>query len=137
MTQIGKVVDIEGEYAIVEVKRASSCGENCAHCKGGCAPTNHRATVGNSMRAKKGDMVKIEMSNTSLIRSAFLVYIMPIVIMLFAYGIAFQLTQNTVIGVVSCILGLVIGFLLLKTFDQKIAPVPQIVRILTEKERTE
>lgn len=127
MTQIGKVVSVSGAMAQVEVRRASACGENCAMCKGGCMPTKHVATAKNSAGAKTGDMVKIETADSAVLKSACLVYILPLIILFVCYGVALAVSKSNTIAAIAGILGLGIGFFALRAADKKTAPVPEIV----------
>ena len=130
MTQIGRVVSVSGHLAKIEVRRASACGENCAMCKGGCMPTKHIATAKNTANAKTGDMVRIDTSDKDVLKSAFLVYFLPILILFVCYGIAIVIFDNNSIAAIVGILGLVAGFFILRAVDKKIAPMPEITKIL-------
>lgn len=78
MREEGIVKSLHGENCIVAVTRKAACGENCANCAG-CAESGVRACeVKNSAGAHVGDRVIIEVSSASILKSAFLVYILPI-----------------------------------------------------------
>ncbi|MBR5156399.1 MAG: SoxR reducing system RseC family protein [Clostridia bacterium] len=130
MTQTGRVVSVSGSLARVEVRRASACGENCAMCKGGCMPTKHIATVKNAAGAKAGDMVRIDTSDKDVLKSALLVYFLPVLILFVCYGIAFAVSCSKMIAIVVGILGLASGFFILRAVDKKIAPMPEITKVL-------
>ena len=130
MTQTGRVVSLSGHLAKIEVRRASACGENCAMCKGGCMPTKHIAVVKNSAGAKEGDMVRISTSDKDVLKSAFLVYFLPVLILFVCYGIAIAISDNSLIAAVAGILGLVFGLFILRAVDKKIAPMPEITKVL-------
>ena len=105
-------------------------------CKGGCTPTQHRASVKNTAGARCGDLVRIETADSAVLRSAVLVYLLPIIILFVCYGVAFGLTKDPMIAVVLALLGLVGGFFLLRAIDKKTAPVPEITTVL-KREREE
>ncbi len=130
MTQIGRVVSVTGALAKIEVRRASACGENCAMCKGGCVPTKHIATAKNTAGAKEGDVVRIDTSDADVLKSAFLVYFLPILILFACYGIAIIISDSKPIAAISGILGLALGFFILRVIDRKIAPMPEITKVL-------
>ena len=130
MKEIGQVVALTGERAVIEVQRASACGENCAHCMGGCIPTRHRAMVNNPVGAMVGDRVKIEAKDKAIIRSAFLVYIVPILVSFAAYGLAQVFGAQEPVSMCAGLLGLVLSFCILNRVDKKMAPVPEITQIL-------
>ena len=54
MREIGIVESVENGYARVRIRRKSACGENCANCKGGCAPTEQLVSALNEADAKTG-----------------------------------------------------------------------------------
>ncbi len=137
MLQTGRVIDITEKIARVEVQRTSACGENCAMCKGGCVPTKHIATANNTVGAKPGDIVKIKTDDGAVLKSAALVYILPILILFVFYAVAYILTENTVISSTLGTIGLVGGFCILKAVDKKVAPIPEIAKIIYSKSREE
>lgn len=130
MTQIGKVTAVSGCMATVEVRRASACGENCAQCRGGCSPTKHRAAVKNTAGADVGDMVQIETPDGVVLKSALLVYFLPIVILFICYGIVQVLFEHTAVSILAGLFGLCAGFLILRTVDRKSAPIPEVTEII-------
>lgn len=130
MTQVGKVTAVYGGVATVEVRRASACGENCAQCRGGCSPTKHSATAKNTAGAAAGDMVRIETPDSAVLRSAMLVYFLPIIILFICYGIAQVLFKYTAVSVLAGLFGLCAGFFILRAVDRKNAPIPEITEII-------
>ncbi len=112
MEQIGEIVELHGRSAVVRIKRASACGENCAQCEGGCKPTSRTIKAVNKANAQVGDMVKLEMSSSMFMLLAFIGYILPIILAIGAYFIADSLTENTVIADAALIFTL-IGVLVL------------------------
>lgn len=87
MEKIGLVKSIEGSEAIVEIRRASACGENCASCKGGCTPTAIYVRVNNHLNASIGQYVKLHSENKRVMKVAFLVYIIPLLSMIVGIAI--------------------------------------------------
>lgn len=70
MREAGVVISCDGTRAEVTVLRHSACGENCASCKGGCAPTKTVITAENTAGAKPGDKVLMEMSDKKALGAA-------------------------------------------------------------------
>lgn len=130
MKQIGTVVSVSGDTAVVEVRRASACGENCAQCKGGCAPAEHRAVVKNTAGAVCGDRVRIELADSAVLKSACMVYLLPIFVMFLCLGLAEAIAENAAVSVFAAVLGLAVSFLLLRTVDRKVAKTPEITEII-------
>ena len=85
MKETGIVKEASGEFCKVVVMRKSACGENCASCSGGCKLQNQICLVKNTKGAKAGDKVEIEIDTMTVLKSAFLVYILPILVFFFTY----------------------------------------------------
>ncbi len=112
MEQIGEVVELRGEKALVRIHRVSACGENCASCEGGCKPTASVTEAVNSISAEVGDTVKIQMNSLAYMSLAFIGYILPLIVCIATYFIVQKFTDNTVIADASAI-GSLIGTLVL------------------------
>ncbi|WP_026477823.1 SoxR reducing system RseC family protein [Alkaliphilus transvaalensis] len=78
MEKIGVVKSLEGELALVEIRRVSACGENCSSCKGGCSPTQVYVKAKNHVNASVGQYVKLYSESKTVMKAAFLVYIVPL-----------------------------------------------------------
>jgi len=113
MEKIGFIKSLEGDIAVVEIKRASACGENCASCKGGCAPTAVYARVKNNVNASVGQYVKLHSENKKVVKAAFLVYIIPLFSLII--GVVIGLWLATYLGYESQkeLIGAGIGFVFL------------------------
>ncbi len=118
MDQIGQVVELQGKHALVRVRRASACGENCSSCAGGCKPTSSTLKAVNGLDAKVGDMVKVEMNPGAYVLLAFVGYILPIVVAVAAYLLANHLTTDTLVADISAVAALVLTFVVFYFVDK-------------------
>ncbi len=137
MEQIGTVKSVIGSMAEVKVHRVSACGENCAHCKGGCTPTDIVAKAENRVSANVGDTVKIESDTGKVILAAVLLYIVPLVAAIVAAVVMTAVGAKTgplLIVTVNVFLGVI---LLVKSMDKKIAPTPVITGVIAKADRKE
>jgi len=81
MEQQVTVIDVQGDQAIVHGRRASACGD-CAG-KTSCATMGSwveriiELRVRNSIHARKGDVVLLEVPDNAVLRIAFRLYAMP------------------------------------------------------------
>lgn len=103
------IVKKGGEWATVSILRASSCGENCAMCKGGCTPSETEIIARNTIDAVTGDKVILEIEDKNGLKAVFLAYIVPL--------IAFLVSSVIFTGVgikdgISLILGLLVMLLI-------------------------
>ncbi len=73
--QEGIVIELNNPIAKVKVGRHSDC-ENCGSCPGNKAMV---LEVNNKLGAKKGDKVLFELREDSLLKAAFIVYVLPLI----------------------------------------------------------
>lgn len=96
------IVKSGGVLCEVSVLRQSACGENCAHCKGGCTPTDTIITAENTVGAKAGDRVMLEIPDKTGIKAAALAYLLPIAVLitgvLAAYSLGLSEGQTAVVS---------------------------------------
>lgn len=118
MDQIGQVVELQGKNAIVRVRRASSCGENCSSCAGGCAPTSTTMKAVNGLDAKVGDMVKVEMSRGAFVFLAFIGYILPIIVTAAVYLIVDRFVSDSLISDIAAVLALILTIVVFFAADK-------------------
>lgn len=130
MEIVGKVLECRGNKAVVLIHRPSACGENCAMCKGGCVPTSHRAVVRNALGARPGDMVRVTLPDGVVLRSALLVYIVPLILMFAVYGIAFTIFHSEATAIAAAFAGLAAGVLLLRLIDKKYIHLAEIDKVI-------
>ena len=86
MTNKGYVLEEYNEKAKVRFVRESACGGNCGNC-GGCSEKVIEMIVENKCGAKKGDIVEVESSTFGVITAAFVLYIVPLIILVVSYYI--------------------------------------------------
>jgi sigma-E factor negative regulatory protein RseC len=87
--------------AEVAVTRATACGGSCSSCEGCMYQTEMTAAAKNLVNAMPGQRVVIESRTSVIFNAALLVYIMPLVLFIAGYAIAYLLggSENTCIGV--------------------------------------
>lgn len=118
MREDGIVTEVTGDICRVSVKRKSACGENCASCKATCSAREHICEAINSVGAKVGDRVVLETDSKKVLKSAFLVYILPILVFLTVFMIASgRFSQGT--SAVLSILATAGVFALMRMYDKR------------------
>ena len=133
MEQIGTVVKSDGKDAVVCVNRVSACGENCAHCKGGCTPTKAYAKAENEIDASMGDTVKIETETSEVIKASAIVYFLPLVLSIISACTAYAIGAKTGVTVFVAVIVFIVPFLIIKKFESKITPVSKITKVIKRK----
>lgn len=115
----GIVKSLDGIRCSVAVERKSACGENCAHC-GGCSGGGVQICIAeNSAGAGVGDRVVIEIDSGNVLKSAFLVYILPLLAFFAVYAAADGFFGQAAAGIVGAAAMLAV-FAILRLFDKRL-----------------
>ncbi|MTI47776.1 SoxR reducing system RseC family protein [Sporosalibacterium faouarense] len=126
MNQLGYVTKVDNGIAHLEVRRVSACGDKCGSCGGGCNVPATKVKIKNSLGAEKGDMVEVEMQTDFVLKSAFLVYIMPLILMVGGIIGGINLFENLgidnyeALGFASGILLLGVSYFILRIIDKSV-----------------
>lgn len=112
----GQVKKIKGEYAVVAIKRDSMCGGSCASC-GMCNMKDTEITVKNTLSAKEGDFVFVEMKDSGLL-AATLVYFVPCLIIVLGVILnsMLNLSGKTTVILIVCLT--VLWYIILKIMEK-------------------
>ena len=128
------VVDCEGDYVWVQTQRQSSCGQCSA--KGGCGTQVLAKFLGNkaayvrclnSHDVKIGDRVIIGIEESALLSGSFLMYLLPLVIMIFFAGLSVFFARlwwpgwTDLLAVMAAISGLILGLSIAQRISQQAA----------------
>lgn len=119
MTQNAIVTKIaDNNTAEVKVIRQSACGGNCSSCESCMYQTEITVNANNCIAAKAGDRVIIESQTSIVLCAAFIVCIVPVILLLLFYflGSVFGLSQT--ICMIFAFAGLFAGFALLPVFKR-------------------
>ncbi len=135
MRQTGIVKKVQSSRALsaeVEITRSSACGESCASC-GLCPGRNAVVEAENSIGAKCGDTVTIDMADKKILGAAFMVYIAPLIMMVIGYFAGNAVFGNETAAVISGFALLLMTFAVLICADKKIKRryTPRITEIIT------
>ena len=106
--------------AELSVQRQSACGGNCSGC-GGCSSGKNVITViaDNPISAEKGQMVLVETKTSEIIRYAFLVYIIPVILLIVGYFSASFLSLSEPLCILIGFVFLCAGTVILHVFQKK------------------
>lgn len=101
MKSEGVVIRLEGDFAIVGVKRLSACDTCRAKCGGHCDKVSTVETkVKNELGAKVGDLVILFTNTRKVLLYAFAVFLLPIILSLTAYFIANEVSQSSTLSAI-------------------------------------
>jgi len=125
MNQLGYVTKIKGDTAEISVKRSSACGDNCGSCEGGCDVQGVSIMSKNTIGAKVGDYVEIRTQTSTVLKSVFILYIIPLIMMIAGITIGINIFKSLgvknyeLLGFSIGVLFLAFSYVLLRTIDRK------------------
>lgn len=142
MTESAVVIDYESGIATVKCQSQSACGSCSA--KSACGTSalakltgekgEHIFRVTTIMPLKAGQMVEIGLSERSLLLSALLLYVVPLITLLVATLISERLFNHELIRAVFILLTTALSFFIVrfytKTLNKKPAYQPILLRVL-------
>lgn len=109
LEQFGKIVEvIDDSTAIVTMVKHTSC-KNCGACHIGSKP-EMSITVENTVNAKLGNIVEVSMPTQNILSAAFIMYVIPLVMLVAGIGIGTKIFSSLSGGEIFAIL---LGFALL------------------------
>ncbi|NPV79146.1 MAG: SoxR reducing system RseC family protein [Firmicutes bacterium] len=79
MQEMGRVVKVDGNIALVEIERRTACGR-CQLCEVGRRGASSIEAY-NAARASVGDIVTVEMEGRNVLAAAFIAYMVPLIFM--------------------------------------------------------
>lgn len=93
MTQDAVVTKVfKNGMAEVAVTRGTACGSNCGNCESCVFQSELKAFAKNTVNAKPGEKVIIESLSSRIFGATFIVYIVPIIMLLIGYAVAAALS---------------------------------------------
>ena len=125
MEQIAVVKKIlENGMAQISVERGTACGAahscaDCAGCEHVIVQTEKVVTAINDVSAQAGDIVRVRSENAPFMKSAAIVYLLPLVLVLAVYGIAaatLSLSEGPMM--LFALIGFVLGILIAVAWDR-------------------
>ena len=145
MEEEGSVVRVESGYAVVRAEKGSGC-EGCGskascHAMGGADGKMMEIKAINDVNAQVGDRVRVAIDSVVLLKSSFLIYIVPLVFMI-AGGIAGDSYARSnmpdsdadliagSVGIFSFLISFIFIKMWSKNVEKKAQYRPRIIRIL-------
>ncbi len=125
MKEIGTVKSLHGNNAEVEIKRNSACGD-CGACHVSKDQSVMLTTAKNSVDAKTGETVEVEMQFANVFVAAFIMYGIPLLAFIFGSCVVYYLIGTFNIGwdqvLTSFITGIcltAVAYLVIRFFDKQ------------------
>lgn len=118
MQKKGYVVFSNDEIAKIRIKRESSCGGNCSHCKG-CGTDELVLEVDNVCDLKTGETVNVYMEDNGFIKKAFIGYGLLVFLAVFGAVLGYGVFENEFVSFVFLIVFLLAGLGFLKAIFKR------------------
>lgn len=136
MIEKGTIVKIKGDKATVQFDRKSAC-DKCHMCAVTKDSMKVQVVVKNTLNLNVGDYVAVEMGRRFVLTAAFIVYIIPLVLVGIGIGIGYAISEMW--QVILALIGLVVGFVISAVLDRVLRKkkgfVPVMVDIPIENEQ--
>ncbi|WP_303870577.1 SoxR reducing system RseC family protein [Acetobacterium wieringae] len=97
MKEIGTIRSLRGNNAEVEIKRNSACGD-CGACHISKDQSVMLTTAKNSIKAKIGETVEVEMQFANVFVAAFIMYGIPLVAFILGSSMTYYLIGSLKLG---------------------------------------
>jgi sigma-E factor negative regulatory protein RseC len=126
MAEVAKVISVNSNMAKVQIMGPEGCGSGCGSCKGCSAAASTLVEVKNIVDAKVGQEVKIERNVNLYIKSAALVFGLPMIMlfigMMIGSGMTDILNTNMSKDLLGAIIGIgfwIVSYLIIRLVDKK------------------
>lgn len=144
--QTAVVIRLDGQFALVEAQRESSCGQ--CNAKKGCGTGMLENSIGrramqmkalNQCDAQPGDEVIVAVPEKGFIKSAFVTYFLPLLFMLLGAVVAQQLSINSgwayqdIAALAGAGIGFAVALLLLRRYSQRMEKDVQLHPVVVRK----
>ena len=133
MTGEAVVVSVWGSEATVKISKSSACGHDCASC-GACSNPSYEISVINKIGADIGDKVLIETKTSKVLFASFLLYILPVFLLITGAVICEEnpmgLWSIFVFGSIA-----LVWLLIIKLTNKKLKIKNEIVKILEKSKK--
>lgn len=119
MESSGKVTKINGKKITVKMFKESSC----AHCSG-CGEASKLTREieldfnPEEREIKVGNIVTFELADSKMLKIGFLVYVIPVIMMVVGFGIGSYLGKSEGVSILYSFIGLVLTFLVIHLYDK-------------------
>lgn len=92
--KIGYVIGEKDGKVILDVRKTGSCGDKCKTCQAHCEVPSVRVEIDNNLLAKQGDFVEVGVNSKNLIKSSFVIYTIPLVILIISLSLAINYFES-------------------------------------------
>ena len=118
MEKNGYVIFSDDKIARIRIKRESSCGGNCSHCKG-CGTDEVIIEAVNTKELKAGETVKVIMPDSSFVKKSLVGYGGLVFLILLGAISGYMIFGNELVALLFMVVFLFVGLFILKVLFKK------------------
>lgn len=123
MKEYGVVLNVENGNAIIGLKRNSACS-SCGACELGSNHSQMELTLENTVNARPGDTVEIQLPASQFLKASAILYLIPLIGLILGivlgYYIGLALNANAeIIGAVNGILFTTLAYMSIRRLEPK------------------
>ncbi len=140
MTEVGRVVSVNEDAAVVAMEKSGSC-DKCGLCMASSDGKEVLLLARNEAGAGPGDTVEIEISAGKVLVAAFSLYMLPVLMTILGFVVGSAISdgsEESVLPIALAVAFLVVSFLAVWLFDLKVRTTERrhatVVRVLSEEE---
>jgi sigma-E factor negative regulatory protein RseC len=138
MKEAGKVIDLKGEFAIVELARSKAC-KSCGVCYMAADQKKMLTEALNLAHAGIGDCVYLELESKNILIASLVVYVLPLVFLILGYlvgafftSIFFGQQFAEAGGIGLGFVCLAFSYFIIKLVDKRISKITKFQPIITK-----
>lgn len=129
MRETGVIVSEKQNHVTVQMIRGDKCN-GCNLCET-IGPNQMQIVANNSLGAKIGDTVEVEVPPGKVLGYSFIIFIIPIIMMIAGYFIGTSVFGGSEgIGIICSLSALAIAFLLIKIIDSQLGRDDQSAQVI-------
>lgn len=123
LKEYGVVLKLESKNAVVGIKRNSACS-SCGACELGSNHSQMQLTLKNTVNAKPGDIVEIELPASQFLKASTILYLIPLMSLvlgiILGYYVGVYLVLNAeLIGAVTGIVFTILAYMLIRKLEPR------------------
>ena len=123
MKEYGTVLKLENGNAVVSIKRNSACS-SCGACELGSNHSQMELTLKNTVNAKPGDTVEIELPASQFLKASTILYLVPLIALILGIAIGYYIgiyanMNADIVGAVTGILFTRLSYLSIRRLEPK------------------
>ncbi len=128
----GIVIKTDGITATVRVHKASACGHECGECRL-CSNPEIEVEILNPIGAKVGDTVTIGTDTSEVLKSAFMLYMLPIIGAMAVYALSGVMFNTIALRVIAVAAWIAVWFIYMRFYSKQKVTMSSAQEVVNEK----